>query len=51
MEKNIEMDTTILKKNLEITKLTQQVDSLQSQALNDNIILQGNIKSIFFKFF
>ena len=34
MEKNIEMDTTILKKNLEITKLTQQIDSLRSMAVD-----------------
>tara|TARA_R110000822_G_scaffold12262_1_gene44502 strand:- start:2621 stop:2890 length:270 start_codon:yes stop_codon:yes gene_type:complete len=34
MEKNIEMDITILKKNLEITKLTQQIDSLRSMAVD-----------------
>ena len=40
LQDELELDPRILQKNLEITKLTQQVDSLQSQALNDNIILQ-----------
>jgi polyhydroxyalkanoate synthesis regulator phasin len=34
MEENIEMDITILKKNLEITKLTQQIDSLRSMVVD-----------------
>lgn len=37
MEKNIEMDTTILKKNLEITKLTQQIDNMTSKFVNEQI--------------
>ena len=40
LQDELELDPRILQKNLEITKLTQQVDSLKSQALNDNIILQ-----------
>lgn len=42
MEKNIEMDTTILKKNLEITKLTQQIDSLRSMAVD----LEEQVKTL-----
>jgi polyhydroxyalkanoate synthesis regulator phasin len=34
MEENIEMDITILKKNLEITKLTQHIDSLRSMVVD-----------------
>ena len=40
LQDELELDPRILQKNLEITKLTQQVDLLKSQALNDNIILQ-----------
>ena len=34
MNKNIELDTKILNKNLEITKLTKQIDDLTSDNVN-----------------
>ena len=34
MNKNIELDTKILNKNLEITKLTKQIDNLTSDNVN-----------------
>ena len=40
MNENIELDTKILNKNLEITKLTKQVDDLTS----DNVNLKEEIK-------
>jgi uncharacterized small protein (DUF1192 family) len=39
MNKELEMDKTILKKNLEITKLTQQVDKL----ISDNVDLKHRV--------
>jgi uncharacterized small protein (DUF1192 family) len=39
MDKELEMDKTILKKNLEITKLTQQVDKL----ISDNVDLKHRV--------
>lgn len=39
MNKELEMDQTILKKNLEITKLTQQVDKL----ISDNVDLKHKV--------
>tara|TARA_R110002050_G_scaffold136371_5_gene259594 strand:+ start:89 stop:277 length:189 start_codon:yes stop_codon:yes gene_type:complete len=46
MEDKLELDPRILIKNLEITKLTQQVDSLKSQVIDlreqfSNIISDG----------
>ena len=46
MEDKLELDPRILVKNLEITKLTQQVDSLKSQVIDlkeqlSNIITNG----------
>ena len=37
MIENIEMDQAILKKNLEITKLTQQIDTMISKTIDESI--------------
>jgi hypothetical protein len=46
MNKELEMDQTILKKNLEITKLTQQVDSLITDKVDLNVKLDNYAKEI-----
>ena len=42
MKDKLELDPRILQKNLEITKLTQQVDSLKSQVVD----LQEQLKEV-----
>ena len=37
MDNTLEMDQTILKKNLEITKLTQQIDTMISSNIDNRI--------------
>ena len=52
MKDTLELDPRILQKNLEITKLTQQVDSLNTQLVDltetksqfKNLLIQENIE-------
>ena len=52
MEDKLELDPRILQKNLEITKLTRQVDSLNTQLVDltetksqfKNLLIQENIE-------